>query len=107
VALRVVQEAIANVVKHAAAHTVRVRLDFDPRGMRVSVRDDGRGFTVDPETHTYGGHWGLLGMRERAARVGGTISVRSARGEGTEIVLAAPYSTVDPARAVRRQSAPT
>jgi signal transduction histidine kinase len=94
VALRVVQEAIANSVKHAAARAVRVRLEFESRGLRLTVGDDGRGFTVDPDTHSYGGHWGLLGMRERAGRIGGTLSVRSAPGEGTEIVLAAPYSTV-------------
>jgi PAS domain S-box-containing protein len=101
VALRVVQEAIANVVKHAGARAVRVRLEFEPRGMRLTVADDGRGFTVEPDTHTYGGHWGLLGMRERAARIGATLSVRSAPGEGTEIVLAAPYSTVGAAPGLR------
>ena len=79
----------------------RVRVEFEPRGMRLMVRDDGRGFTVDPDTHSYGGHWGLLGMRERAGRIGATLSVRSAPGEGTEIVLAAPYSTAGPARAMR------
>jgi PAS domain S-box-containing protein len=98
VALRVVQEAIANVVKHAGARAVQVRVQFEPRGMRLTVRDDGRGFTADPDTHSYGGHWGLLGMRERAGRIGATLGVRSTPGEGTEIVLAAPYSTVGPAR---------
>jgi len=94
VALRVVQEAIANAVKHAGARGVRVRLEFEPRGLRLTVGDDGRGFTVDPDAHSYGGHWGLLGMRERAGRIGGTLSVRSAPGEGTEVLLAAPYSTI-------------
>jgi len=105
VALRVVQEAVANAVKHAAARTIRVRVECEPRGMRVQVRDAERGFTVDTGAHSYGGRWGLLGMRERAGRIGGTLGVRSAPGEGTEIVLAAPYSTVDAARAMRRESA--
>jgi signal transduction histidine kinase len=91
VALRVLQESIANVVKHAAASTVRVRLSFQPRRVRLSIADDGRGFTLDPEFQTYGGHWGLLGMRERTSQVRGTLSVHSAPGEGTEIVLQAPY----------------
>jgi signal transduction histidine kinase len=101
VALRVVQEAIANVVKHAGAQAVRVRVEFEPRGVRVTVGDDGHGFAVEPDTHSYGGHWGLLGMRERAGRIGATLNVRSAPGEGTEIALAAPYSTAGPARAMR------
>jgi signal transduction histidine kinase len=91
VALRVLQESIANVVKHAAASTVRVDLSFEARRVRLSIADDGRGFTLDPEFQTYGGHWGLLGMRERTSQVRGRLSVNSAPGEGTEIVLQVPY----------------
>ncbi|HEX2248769.1 MAG TPA: PAS domain-containing protein [Gemmatimonadales bacterium] len=91
VAIRVLQESITNVVKHAAANTVRVRLGFQARRVRLSIADDGRGFTVDPEFQTYGGHWGLLGMRERTSQVRGTLSVHSAPGAGTEIVLQVPY----------------
>jgi two-component system sensor histidine kinase UhpB len=91
VAIRVLQEAIANVVKHAAARTVRVDLSFQPRRVRLAIADNGRGFTVDPEFQTYGGHWGLLGMRERTSQVRGTLSVDSAPGNGTEIVLQVPY----------------
>jgi signal transduction histidine kinase len=91
VAIRVLQESIANVVKHAAASTVRVDLSFEARRVRLSIADDGRGFTVDPEFQTYGGHWGLLGMRERTSQVRGRLSVNSAPGEGTEIVLQIPY----------------
>lgn len=92
VVARVAQEAIANVVKHAAARTVRVRLSYEVRGVRLSVIDDGRGFAVDPGFRAYGGHWGLLGMRERASHVRGKLSVRSAPGYGTKIVLLAPYA---------------
>jgi PAS domain S-box-containing protein len=91
VAIRVLQESIANVVKHAGASTVRVRLSFQARRVRLSIGDDGRGFTVDPEFQTYGGHWGLLGMRERTSQVRGTLSIHSAPAEGTEIVLQVPY----------------
>jgi PAS domain S-box-containing protein len=92
-AVRVVQEAITNVVKHAAACTVRVRLSFEARRVRLSVTDDGRGFAVDPDFQAYGGHWGLLGMRERATQVHGKLRVRSTPGQGTEIVLLVPYAT--------------
>jgi PAS domain S-box-containing protein len=91
VALRVVQESITNVVKHASASIVRVQLSFETRQVRLAIADDGRGFIVDPDFGTYGGHWGLLGMRERTSQVRGKLSVRSTPGEGTEIVLLLPY----------------
>ncbi len=92
VLIRVAQEAITNVVKHAAASTVRVRLSFETRGVRLSVIDDGRGFEVEPDFQSYGGHWGLLGMRERASQVHGKLSLRSTPGHGTEVVLLVPYA---------------
>jgi signal transduction histidine kinase len=91
VVLRVTQEAIANAVKHSGARRVRVDLSFEERGVRLSVKDDGRGFAVDPDFRSYGGHWGLLGMRERASQVRAKLAIRSAAGQGTQIVLLAPY----------------
>ena len=91
VVLRVAQEAIANAVKHSGAPRVQVDLSFEDRGVRLAVKDDGRGFAVDPDFRSYGGHWGLLGMRERASQVRARLVIRSAAGQGTEIVLLAPY----------------
>jgi signal transduction histidine kinase len=97
VVLRVAQEALANVVKHAAASRVQIRLSYDPSGVRLSVKDDGRGFAVDAYHLRAGaGHWGLLGMGERAAQAGGQLGIRSAAGEGTEIVLSIPSSGAEP-----------
>jgi PAS domain S-box-containing protein len=90
VVLRVTQEAMTNVVKHAGAETVRVRLSFGARRLRLSVTDDGCGLTVDPTFQAFGGHWGLLGMHERASQVFGKLSVRSAPGQGTRVVLTVP-----------------
>jgi signal transduction histidine kinase len=90
VLVRVMQEAISNTVKHAAAETVRVRLSFEARRIRLSVIDDGRGFAVAPDYLAYGGHWGLLGMRERASQVQGKLTIRSTPGHGTELVLLVP-----------------
>ena len=87
---RVTQEAIANVVKHAAARTVRVALAYEPTRIRLVVTDDGRGFVVDPDFRAYAGHLGLLGMHERASRAHATLTVRSSPGHGTEIVLVVP-----------------
>jgi signal transduction histidine kinase len=92
VVFRVEQEAIANVVKHSAAHIVRLGLSFGARAVRLSVNDDGRGFEVDPDFHAYGGHWGLLGMHERASQVRAKLSVRSAPGHGSQIVIRVPYA---------------
>jgi PAS domain S-box-containing protein len=93
VLLRVMQEALANIVKHAAARTVRLTLGYETRRVRLRIVDDGRGFVVDPDLQSYGGHWGLLGMRERATQLRGTLSIRSTPGAGTEIVLLVPYSS--------------
>jgi PAS domain S-box-containing protein len=92
VVIRVAQEAITNVVKHADAATVRVRLSFEARRIRLSVIDDGRGFAVESDFQAYGGHWGLLGMRERASQIRGKLSLRSTPGHGTEVVLLVPYT---------------
>jgi PAS domain S-box-containing protein len=92
VVLRVVQEAIANAVKHAAARTVRVRGTYGARRVRLSVADDGTGFTVEPDFRAYGGHWGLLGMKERASQIGAKVVVRSTLGLGTEVILLVPYA---------------
>jgi signal transduction histidine kinase len=93
VLLKVMQEAIANVVKHAAARTVRLTLGYETRRVRLSIVDDGRGFVVDPDLQSYGGHWGLLGMRERASQLRGTLSIHSTPGDGAEIVLLVPHSS--------------
>lgn len=92
VVVRVAQEAITNVVKHADAASVRVALSFETRRVRLSVIDDGRGFVVASDFRLYGGHWGLLGMRERASQVHGELSLRSTPGHGTELVLLVPYA---------------
>jgi signal transduction histidine kinase len=92
VVVRVAQEAIANTVKHAAAHTLRVRCSYGGHRVRVSIADDGKGFTVDPNFRGYGGHWGLLGMRERAGQIGGRLRVGSTPGQGTRVLLLVPYA---------------
>jgi signal transduction histidine kinase len=91
VAIRVLQESITNVVKHASAHSLRIDLSFEERRVRLSITDDGRGFSVDPDFQSYGGHWGLLGMRERTSQVRGKLSVHSRPGHGTKVVLRVPY----------------
>jgi signal transduction histidine kinase len=86
VLLRVCQEALANVRKHAAARQVSVRLCYADGVVRLTVADDGGGFDID----LVNGGYGLHGMRERVRQVGGTIQVRSAVGAGTEISVEVP-----------------
>ncbi len=86
---RVVQEALTNVLKHAAANKVSVVLRRSPELVSVVVEDDGRGFDVDATT---GQRLGVLGMRERAALVGGTLVVESTPGRGTTVIARIPLT---------------
>jgi len=86
VLLRVCQEALANVRKHADARRVRVRLCYAGTTVRLTVTDDGKGF--DPGG-TNGGY-GLTGMRDRVSQVGGTVEVASVPGRGTEVSAEVP-----------------
>jgi two-component system NarL family sensor kinase len=84
---RICQEALANVARHAGAGRATVRLVATPQEVRLTVEDDGGGF--DPSSVPAGRH-GLLGMRERAAMLGGAFEVESAPGEGTRIEATVP-----------------
>ncbi|MFK3733586.1 GAF domain-containing sensor histidine kinase [Streptomyces sp. NPDC088090] len=87
--LRVAQEALHNALRHADADLVTVGLSRHGQGARLTVADDGRGF--DPRTvRSAGRHLGLVSMRDRAAGVGGALTVTSAPGEGTTIEMEVP-----------------
>jgi len=82
---RMGQEALANSVKHADARHIRLHIQFNAESVRLSVKDDGRGFDAESHLANGGGHLGLVGMRERAEQIGGNLTVRSVPGAGTEI----------------------
>ena len=88
--VRIVNESLQNVLRHARADNVTATLSTGPNEMRVSILDDGMGFNPGnvPE-----GHLGLRIMRERAASAGGTLSVSSSSA-GTEVVVAIPAQIV-------------
>jgi len=86
--LRVLTEALANVTRHAQAGQVWVRLEAVNNHLELEIRDDGQGF--DPGIVTGAGHYGLLGMRERARLVGGDLQIESGTGQGTRIQLVVP-----------------
>jgi signal transduction histidine kinase len=93
---RVVQEAITNVVRHA--HANRIDILTERRGDRVTVmvEDDGGGF--EPKRVRGGDHLGLLGMRERAESLGGTLTLESSPGAGTTVVVEVPCADPHPDR---------
>ncbi len=88
--LRVAQEAVHNVKKHADAKKLTVRLEYEEGTIVLEVRDDGRGGAMDGAHESLLGHFGLTGMRERAEAIGGTLQVSSAPDEGTTVRLRAP-----------------
>jgi len=89
--LRIAQEAIRNAVSHAGATRISVVLTFGSRYLSLAVSDDGVGLPVEVrEAGERAGHYGLQGMRERAERIGGRLTVATRRKGGTEICVQAP-----------------
>jgi signal transduction histidine kinase len=86
----IAREALLNALRHSAANRIEAEIEYLPRKLRVVVRDDGTG--IDPEALRTGrnSHWGLTGMRERAASIGAKVRVWSKRGEGTEVEISLP-----------------
>jgi len=82
--LRIAQEAIQNVQRHSGAKCLTVQIEYLPVAVALEIRDDGRGFDTT-EAAGLDGHYGLTGMRERAATFGGTLEVISGAGRGTTI----------------------
>lgn len=88
---RVLQEALNNVKRHAGAHEVWVRLRFQEDSLLLEVEDHGKGFSPDEAHHGIG----LVGMRERAELVGGTLNVLGRQGGGTIVRLVVPVEKVE------------
>jgi signal transduction histidine kinase len=88
--LRIAQEAVTNALKHSGATRIRIKLHMEERKLNLRIEDDGRGFDPEGAFASAGGHFGLIGMRERAQRVGGEFRLESHPGEGTVIELRAP-----------------
>jgi signal transduction histidine kinase len=85
--LHIGQEALTNTLKYAHASRFETRLSFNAKEVRLDLRDNGVGFKVN------NGHsgFGLTGMQERVQQMSGTLTIASARGKGTKIVVVLPY----------------
>jgi signal transduction histidine kinase len=90
-ALRIAQEAMHNALRHGAPSVVTVRLDASSELLLLEVADDGSGFDIDAAGRT-SRRLGLASMRDRAAGIGGALSIRSVPGEGTVVRLEVPIA---------------
>lgn len=91
---RILQEGINNIVRHAEARNARIRLEFTDPGISLKIQDDGCGFDPERVRRLQGASrpsLGLAGMQERAALLGGFVTVESRVGEGTSIEAFIPY----------------
>ncbi|NNE35617.1 MAG: hypothetical protein HKN13_10280 [Rhodothermales bacterium] len=102
VVFRGVQEALNNVVQHAGAAHAVISVSIDTEGVSVRVEDDGSGFEMPDRLVqlTRGGHWGMVGMMERAELVGGECTISSIPGSGTKVHITIPNEATEsePAR---------
>jgi signal transduction histidine kinase len=88
--LRIAQEAVTNVLKHAGATKIWVKLHVEAKRLYLRIVDNGHGFEQQDVFADLGGHFGLIGMRERAERLGGELHLKSRPGEGTQVEVTVP-----------------
>jgi signal transduction histidine kinase len=90
--LRVAQEATTNAAKHGHAQHIAIQLDYTVAAcMRLVIEDNGAGF--DPNSPVPAGHFGLIGIRERVAKLGGDVRLRSSPGQGTAVEVTVPLAS--------------
>jgi signal transduction histidine kinase len=86
--LRIAQESSTNVLRHAKAESMLIRLSFEESCIGLTISDDGVGFVPNPAHEGFG----LVGMQERAQRIGGQLAIHSVPGTGTRISLSVRYA---------------
>jgi signal transduction histidine kinase/ligand-binding sensor domain-containing protein len=92
--LQIGRQAITNAFQHSQARKIHVLLSYGQQDLRIRVEDNGRGMTSETLNLRRSGHFGITGMHERAERLGGSLSIRSLVGKGTEVNLSVPGSIV-------------
>lgn len=91
--LRIAQEAVANAIKHADARSLHLEVRVEEGKLQLRIADDGRGFEPAEALQASQGHFGLIGMRERAKRIEGTIEVHSGPQGGTRVEVTVRMAT--------------
>jgi signal transduction histidine kinase len=89
--LRIAQEAITNSTKHGGAAHIRMELEYLAEITRLTITDDGSGFDPSASHLISGSHFGLLGMRERAGKIGACLTVLSSPAQGCTVTVALPH----------------
>jgi signal transduction histidine kinase len=89
--LRLAQEALGNALKHAEATRISIHLDSTPEQILLTVSDDGRGFRPDALDASDPSHFGMLGMQERASKIGAAWNISSSPGRGTTVTVSLPH----------------
>jgi len=95
--LLLAQEGVTNALKHASANRIDVCVEYSTDGVSLRIEDDGCGFNPGTAPSLREGHFGLQGMRERVKRLGGTIDIASATGQGCRINATVPTRVFDAA----------
>jgi signal transduction histidine kinase len=88
---RIGQESITNACKHAYASEIHVDLSFSPQRLQLSVQDNGQGFPLTDSPESKG--FGLIGMHERAQRIGGQLTIASQPQQGTQVLIIVDVAT--------------
>lgn len=83
----IAQESVTNTIKHAQATELTLHLSASEKSLSLSIRDNGRGFAAEAETHGKPGHFGCIGIRERCRKIGAEAVWQSAPGKGTSLVV--------------------
>ncbi len=88
---RLVQEALNNIIKHAEADTVSIRISFEKQNMLLTIGDNGKGFDITDEQNN---GMGLANMRKRLVLLNGNMQIESATNKGTNISFSIPYPRI-------------
>ena len=95
---RMAQEACSNITRHSHAHLASVQIAYSPGSVILKVDDDGAGFSLlqNPAAYAANGHYGLLGLHERAELIGATLEIHTSPGKGTHLVVVLPTQYHEP-----------
>ena len=103
--IRIAQEATTNALRHARAGEIILRLNYQADGIELVIADDGAGFQPDAVLNQ-AGHFGLRGIRTRAKKLGGTLNITSAPGEGTSVRVVVPRASLSSHEPHSKNSSP-
>jgi ligand-binding sensor domain-containing protein/signal transduction histidine kinase len=100
--LRIASEAVSNSVKHSGARTIEVALESTPEALRLRMHDDGSGLGSGPPLRP--GHYGIIGMKERATQIGAELELRSEPGSGTTVLVVLPAAAARAAQVEKAEA---